>query len=56
MLYYSLQLPVTQRADWWDFYQMDLEISELSCVNFHSRSIRSEATLQYAFMNVGPWC
>ena len=31
---------------------MDLEISELSCVNFQSRSIRS---LQYAFMNVGPW-
>ena len=55
MLYYSLHLPVTQRADWWDFYQVDLEISELSCVNFQSRSIRSAAALQYAFMNVGPW-
>ena len=35
---------------------MDLEISELSCANFQSQSIRSVAALQYAFLNVEPWC
>ena len=36
-----LQPPYTSNPkSWLGFYQMDLEISELSCVNFQSRSTR----------------